>query len=254
MIKVLVALLLAGVASTSGGGGQAGTPTPASGDVPVVLELFTSEGCSSCPPADRLLIELTGKQPIKGALVIGIGEHVDYWDHQGWKDPFSDRLFSQRQTVYANAGGSNDIYTPQIIVDGIDTVVGHDRRAVFDAIRRAAGRKKPAMALEWSADTSKLAVTVGTSRETVDATVFLAITEDGLRTSVKRGENAGRTLDHAAVARRLTQVGKTDSDGSFSSVVPLALAPGWNRQALRIVVFVQVDKTRRIAAAATSGV
>jgi hypothetical protein len=253
MMKGLVTLLLAAVASTSGIG-QAGTSLPAPSDVPVVVELFTSEGCSSCPPADRLLIELTGKQPIEGALVIGVGEHVDYWDHQGWKDPFSDRLFSQRQTVYANAAGSNDIYTPQIIVDGSDAVVGHDRSAVFDAIRRAAGRKKPAMALEWSADTMKLAVTVGKSRETADATVFLAITEDGLRTSVKRGENAGRTLDHAAVARRLTQVGKTDSDGSFTGVVPLALAPGWNRHALGIVVFVQVDKTRRIAAAATSGV
>ena len=254
MMKVLVALLLAAVASTSGGGSQAGTSMPAPSDVPVVVELFTSEGCSSCPPADRLLIELTGKQPIKGALVIGIGEHVDYWDHQGWKDPFSDRLFSQRQTVYANAAGSNDIYTPQIIVDGIDAVVGHDRSAVFDAIRRAAGRKKPAIALEWSAGTSKLAVTVGKSRETADATVFLAITEDGLRTSVKRGENAGRTLDHAAVARRLTQVGKTDRDGSFTGVVPLGLAPGWNQHALRIVVLVQVDKTRRIAAAAAAGV
>ena len=254
MIKALVTLLLAAVASTSAGWGAAGTPMPDQSDVPVVVELFTSEGCSTCPPADRLLIELTGKQPIKGAIVIGIGEHVDYWDHQGWKDPFSDRLFSQRQTVYANAAGSNDIYTPQVIVDGSDAVVGHDRGAVFDAIRRAAGRKKPAIALEWSPDTSKLAVTVGKSHETADATVFLAITEDGLRTSVKRGENAGRTLDHAAVARRLTQVGKTDSDGSFTAVVPLPLAPGWNRHALRIVVFVQVDKTRRIAAAATSGI
>ena len=254
MMKVLVTLLLTAMASPLGGAGQAGTSMPAPSDVPVVVELFTSEGCSSCPPADKLLIELIGKQPIKGALVIGIGEHVDYWDHQGWKDPFSDRLFSQRQTVYANAGGSNDIYTPQIIVDGIDAVVGHDRRAVFDAIRRAAGRQKPAIALEWSADTAKLAVTVGKSRDTADATVFLAITEDGLRTSVKRGENAGRTLDHAAVARRLTQVGKTDGDGAFTGVVPLALAPGWNRQALRIVVLVQVDKTRRVAAAATSGV
>ena len=254
MMKGLVTLLLAAVATTSAGVGAARTSMPDPSDVPVVVELFTSEGCSTCPPADRLLIELTAKQPIKGALVIGIGEHVDYWDHQGWKDPFSDRLFSQRQTVYANASGSNDIYTPQIIVDGIDTVVGHDRSAVFDAIRRAAGRKKPAIALEWSAETSKLAVTVGRSPETADATVFVAITEDGLRTSVKRGENAGRMLDHAAVARRLTQVGKTDRDGSFSSVVPLALAPGWNRHALRIVVFVQTDKSRRIAGAATTGV
>jgi hypothetical protein len=253
VLKCTLLVSFALLAGTSPGMRVPGPAALDQSDVPVVVELFTSEGCSSCPPADRLLIELTDRQPIKGALVIGIGEHVDYWDHQGWTDPFSDRLFTQRQTVYSRAAGSNDIYTPQIIVDGVDALVGHDRAAVFDAIRRAAGRRKPAVALEWSPDTSQVSVTVEKSGETTDATVFLAVTEDGLRTPVKRGENAGRMLDHAAVARRLTQIGKTDGTGAFTGGVPVTIAAGWNRPKLRIVVFVQSDKSRRIAAAAAIG-
>jgi hypothetical protein len=249
----VAAALLAALAAASVGVRATARAVEQESETPVIVELFTSEGCSSCPPADRLLIELTDKQPIKGALVIGISEHVDYWDHQGWKDPFSDRLFTQRQSVYSRAAGSDDIYTPQIIVDGVDALVGHDRSAVFDAIRRAAGRRKAPVAVEWSPEASKVSVTVQQSRETAGATVFLAITEDGLRTPVARGENAGRTLDHAAVARRLTQIGKTDSAGGFTGSVPIALPPGWHRPKLRIVVFVQVDKSRRIVAAAAAG-
>jgi hypothetical protein len=225
----------------------------ASSAVPVIVELFTSEGCSSCPPADRVLIDLVEKQPIKGALVIGLGEHVDYWDQLGWKDPFSDRAFTTRQSVYAHATGAADIYTPQIIVDGVDAIVGHDRAAVHDAIRRAAGRRKADVRIEWAAGQSELSVAVERSPETANATVFLAITEDGLRTSVKRGENAGRTLDHAAVARKLLQLGKTDREGRFSSVVPVPLESAWSRQTLRIVVFVQNDSSRRVVAAGILG-
>ena len=233
-----------------------GTPAnrhPAQNSIPVIVELFTSEGCSSCPPADTLLIELIREQPVKGATVIGLSEHVDYWDRQGWKDPFSDRLFTQRQSAYARLAGGNDIYTPQIIVDGVDLVIGHDRPAVLAAIRRAAGREKRPVTLEWSADVSRLSVAVERSPRTVNSTVFLAITEDGLRTSVKRGENSGRTLNHTAVARRLIQIGKTDKDGGFEGVVPVPIASAWNRPNVRVVVFVQNDKSGRIEAASTIG-
>jgi hypothetical protein len=250
---LVAAALLAALAAASFGVRANTRAVQPEADTPVVVELFTSEGCSSCPPADRLLIDLTDKQPIKGALVIGISEHVDYWDHQGWKDPFSDRLFTERQSVYSRAAGSNDIYTPQIIVDGVAALVGHDRAAVFDAIRRAAGRRKQPVAVEWSPEASKASVTVEKSPETAGATVFLAVTEDGLRTPVARGENAGRTLDHAAVARRFTQIGKTDSAGGFTAVIPVTLAPGWHRPKIKIVVFVQVDKSRRVVAAAAVG-
>ncbi|HYN10709.1 MAG TPA: DUF1223 domain-containing protein [Vicinamibacterales bacterium] len=247
----LVVVFAGGMATVGAGPRAAGGQ--ASATVPVIVELFTSEGCSSCPPADRLLIELVEQQPIKGALVIGIGEHVDYWDQLGWKDPFSDRAFTTRQSVYAHATGAADVYTPQIIVDGVDVLVGHDRAGVHDAIRRAAGRRKADVRLDWAPRRSELSVGVERSSETANATVFLAITEGGLRTSVKRGENAGRMLDHAAVARKLFQLGKTDREGRFSSVVPLSLEPAWSRQTLRIVVFVQTDNSRRVVAAAILG-
>lgn len=232
--------------------GTSANRRPGQSSIPIIVELFTSEGCSSCPPADTLLIELIREQPVKGATVIGLSEHVDYWDRLGWKDPFSDRLFTQRQSAYARLAGANDIYTPQIIVDGVDLVIGHDRPAVLDAIRRAAAREKRPVTLEWSADAA-LSVAVDRSPRTVNSTVFLAVTEDGLRTSVKRGENSGRTLDHAAVARRLIQIGKTDKDGGFEGAVPVSIAPAWNRPHVRVVVFVQNDKSGRIEAASTIG-
>jgi hypothetical protein len=231
----------------------AGRQEPSGPQVPVVVELFTSEGCSSCPPADELLIDLTGKQPVNGALIIGLSEHVDYWDRQGWKDPFSDRLFTQRQSAYASATGLPDIYTPQVIVDGADAVVGNDRAAVVAAIRRAASRRKLPIALAWSGSGSQVSITIDRSPETANATVFLAITEDGLRSSVTRGENAGRTLEHSAVTRRLSQVGKTDKAGTFTSIVPVALAPTWKRGSAKVIAFVQSDATRRIVAIAAIG-
>jgi hypothetical protein len=221
--------------------------------VPVVVELFTSEGCSSCPPADQLLTNLVGTQPIKEALVIGLSEHVDYWDRQGWKDPFSDRLFTQRQSAYAAAVLLSDIYTPQVIVDGADAVVGNDRAAVVSAIRRAASRRKVPIALAWSSTGPQVSITIDKSPETANATVFLAVTEDGLRSSVARGENAGRTLEHSAVTRRLSQIGKADKEGKFTSVVPVTFAPTWKRGSTKVIVFVQSDATRRIAAVAAIG-
>ena len=162
-----------------------------------------------------MLIELIREQPVKGAAVIGLSEHVDYWDRLGWKDPFRTGSSPSASRHTRGWRAANDIYTPQIIVDGVDLVIGHDRPAVLDAIRRAAGREKRPVTLEWSADVSRLSVAVDRSPRTANATVFLAVTEDGLRTSVKRGENSGRMLDHAAVARRLIQIGKTDKDGGF---------------------------------------
>lgn len=243
-----VALCLAALAA---GARAAGRQTTAA--VPVIVELFTSEGCSSCPPADRVLLDLVEQQPITGALVLGLGEHVDYWDQLGWKDPFSDRAFTTRQSVYAKAVGALDIYTPQIIVDGVDVLVGHDRAGVHDAIRRAVRQRKADVRLEWTSGHSQVSVGVDRSTETANATVFLAITEDGLRTSVKRGENAGRTLDHAAVTRTLQQIGKTDREGRFSAVVPVPLASVWKRPSLRIIVFVQNDRSRRVVAAGALG-
>jgi len=205
--------------------------------VPVLVELFTSEGCESCPPADQLLIELIRTRSIAGAQVIGLSEHVDYWNQLGWTDPFSSKQFSDRQTAYGKAL-RKDVYTPQVVVDGRFVAVGSNREEVIQAIRSAAEKTTPAVSLAWTPD---LRITVEPNRWTVGADVYLAITEDGLRSDVRRGENAGRQLSHAAVTRVLTRIGATGRDGSFSQNVPVApmVDLSWRRSALRVVVFLQ---------------
>src|SRR6185295_18953420 len=117
---------------------SAGVILAAQSPVPVVVELFTSEGCSSCPPADNVLTDLLRDQPIAGVQVIGFSEHVDYWDQLGWKDPFSNAAFTARQTAYSATLHRSDIYTPQIVVDGAAEMVGSDRASVIAAISRRA--------------------------------------------------------------------------------------------------------------------
>jgi hypothetical protein len=216
--------------------------------IPVIVELFTSEGCSSCPPADAVLIDLVEHQPVAGVQVIGLGEHVDYWDRQGWKDRFSDHVFTQRQQAYATAAGSSDVYTPQMFVDGGAPFVGSDRTAAIAAIRRAAARPKPAIALNATGPNS-YAVSIGPSRAIAGATVWLAIVEDGLSSMVTGGENSGRALRHAAVTRRLITLGKADKDGSFAREGSLDLDPRWKRPALHAIVIVQPGSFGPIAAA-----
>src|SRR3981081_1955727 len=109
--------------------------------VPVVLELFTSEGCSSCPAADALLAKLEQQQPIGGAEIIALEEHVDYWDHQGWVDPYSSSQWTQRQQAYAFGFGDHGIYTPELVVNGRSGFVGshegHTYRAIAGAVEQA---------------------------------------------------------------------------------------------------------------------
>ena len=141
-------LAFAGISSGIGVGLSAQTPpttapagAPAKAAVPVVIELFTSEGCSSCPPADDVLATLVREQPLRGVQIIGLGEHVDYWDRLGWRDQFSSALFTARQNEYAQrAFHADSIYTPQLIVNGETQVVGSDAKKVKQAIAKAAER------------------------------------------------------------------------------------------------------------------
>jgi hypothetical protein len=149
-IAVRAAGLLAGVLAVAT---QASTRSPAhagqSSRVEVVAELFTSEGCSSCPPADQLLASLASAQPIEGVDVLALGEHVDYWDRLGWRDPFSSALFSQRQNQYDEAVfRTNQVYTPQLVADGQFQCVGSDRAAVERALRAAAALPKAIVVAE----------------------------------------------------------------------------------------------------------
>jgi len=244
-MKAFLLVPAAAVAISVAGGRERSAP-PAD-RVPVIVELFTSEGCSSCPPADAVLIDLVEHQPVSGALVIGLSEHVDYWDRQGWRDPFSSHGFTERQSAYAASAGSGEVYTPQMFVDGGAPFVGSDRARAISVITRAAATAKPVVSLQLSADV--LTVSVPRDRQTASAPVWLAIVEDGLSSSVTGGENAGRSLRHAAVTRRLVSIGKTDKDGGFAREVPLGLDAKWKRAALHAVVFVQPESIGRVAAA-----
>jgi len=244
-----LALLVAG-ASLAGEQAHPGmTAAPAPPRVPVVLELFTSEGCSSCPPADRLLAELLEEQPVPGALVIGISEHVDYWDHQGWRDPFSSALFTRRQQVFAARFGTDRIYTPQIVVDGRAEFVGGDRAEALAGIRRAAASPKTPIGLAWATSERRAIHVQVAPGAAPNADVWLVMVEDGLSSVVTRGENDGHTLHHAAVARRLTKLGETSKDGSFEAEPAAAPDPEWHAQALTAVVVLQDRRSGAIIGA-----
>jgi hypothetical protein len=232
----------------------------------VVVELFTSEGCSSCPPADQVLSRLEsprnpavvrGKQaPISvqpGVEVIALGEHVDYWDQLGWKDRFSSPLFSARQQDYGRAFHLESVYTPQMVVNGQTEILGSDSRAVQYAIAKAAKEPQAQVAIAMtSADTVSFSVSKLPSGSH-EADVLLGVAEGGLVTSVYGGENGGRQLRHAAVVRSLTSLGRLDPKrpGEYSAVAQLNLRPDWNRANLKLVLFVQDRVTRRILGAAS---
>ena len=232
---------------------SARTATDAAPPVPVIVELFTSEGCSSCPPADRLLIDLVKTQPVKDALIIGLSEHVDYWNQLGWKDPFSDHQFSQRQSQYAAAAGTSDIYTPQMVVDGRESFVGSDRAAAMAAIGRAAATPKAPIVLGWTTTSPRrLTVQMTGGASAAGAVVIAAVVEDGLSVPVRRGENSGQTLQHSAVTRRLVEIGRVDRSGNFSHAgVRLDVDPSWRTSNLRFVVLAYVEGRHQIVAAAT---
>ena len=225
-------------------------PAPGPAAVPVVVELFTSEGCSSCPAADAALRELETAQPVPGVEVIALGQHVDYWNRLGWQDPFSAPAFTQRQRDYAAGFGAGS-YTPQAVVNGQYEFVGSRRQQLTATIEKAAKAPRAAVSLA-PAGAGTVAVRVGSvPAGTAPAEVVLALTETGLSSQVGRGENAGRRLRHAAVVRTLRPLGAVGSDGTFSATVPLNLAAQWSPSHLRAVVLVQEKASRRIVGAAS---
>jgi hypothetical protein len=215
----------------------------ASAQTPVVVELFTSEGCSSCPPADALLMKLSQQG---GTDLVLLGEHVDYWNYIGWTDRFSSSQFSQRQSDYAHALNSS-VYTPQMVIDGSKQFVGGDASEAQRAIASEARQPKPAqVTLHWEA-ANRLHVSVQSPAEE-NGNVLLVITEDGLSTSVEAGENGGRTLHHAAVVRQLRKLGDGDK-GAFNANVDLAPKADWNPAKLKVAVLVQDPATMKILGA-----
>jgi hypothetical protein len=216
--------------------------------IPVLVELFTSEGCSSCPPADALLMDLDLRQPVAGAEVVALGEHVDYWNELGWKDRFSSADYTQRQGRYAARFHLGSVYTPQMIVNGRTEFVGNDTARAAAAIAGAAHRRdtQPSIAIAAAGNVVEVNIT-NAGPHPLD--VLLAITESDLSTQVGRGENHGRLLRHTAVVRDLRKIGKTSS-GQFAARPQLALKPDWRHDKLRAVIFLQDPSTLEITGAA----
>jgi hypothetical protein len=257
MMKYLPFIAVAGVLASVGieAIGVAGRAERADPllDGPVVVELFTSEGCSSCPPADAWLRELAAGGAVGRVAVIALSEHVDYWNRLGWKDPFSSAAMTARQGLYATALGAQ-VYTPQMVVDGEAEFIGSDHQAGTTAIRHAAASKRAAITAEVAIATPVIDVraTIAPGRldRLPDADVVVAITEDGLVSSVAAGENQGRRLAHAAVARyfqKVERVKKNSPSASVSTRIPID--PAWSLQKSRVVVLLQARDDARIVGA-----
>jgi hypothetical protein len=221
---------------------------------PVLVELFTSEGCSSCPPADALLARLLQQQPVPTADIIVLEEHVDYWESLGWHDRFSSHQFTDRQTSYAHALNIEGDYTPQMVVDGTAQFVGNDSTQALRAITTAAKTPKPALKLSpLMLDSGRLSDSVANASVVAlpKADLYAALIETMASTDVKRGENGGRTLHHVSVVRAMQKVGTSEQLANplfFSFAIPKdSVIPN-----LRVVAFVQRASQGSVLAAATS--
>jgi hypothetical protein len=228
---------------------------------PVIVELFTSEGCSSCPPAEALLRRLETDQPIEGAEVIALEEHVDYWNHDGWTDSYSAAEWTVRQQEYVARFKGDGPYTPQMIVDGQRQFTGSNERDAREAIGAAAHKTRIEVSIQpgspTKSDSQRFEVRVGNvpgteSGNTADA--WIAVTEDHLETPVHGGENKGMTLQHAAVVRTLHKIGEAPANGRPPLVdeAQVKFKSNWKRENLRVVVFVQDRKSLRVFGAAST--
>lgn len=207
---------------------------------PVLVELFTSEGCSDCPPADRLLEQLDPR-------VVVLSEHVDYWNYLGWKDPYSSHENSVRQDEYGHRFQTDGAYTPQMVVDGMAQFNGSDAKRAAAEIAKATERPKALVRLERNP--TGLHVNVDSSPES--AGVFLALAQDSGTSQVSNGENKGHQLHHVAMVRSLRKIGSVKRGASFSQAAPLPASAD-----LRVIVFVQQGTTGPVLGAAelpTSG-
>ena len=227
--------------------------------VPVIVELFTSEGCSSCPSADTLLSRLDRSQPVAGAQIIALEEHVDYWNNLGWVDPFSAPQYRVRQNDYAQRFSIDSVFTPQMVVNGQVQFTGNDGSRALQEIGRVA--QAPGMQVDLrtavnSGDPELLDLFVQVTNlkagKTRGADVYLAVTEKDLVSNVLRGENSGRQLRHAPVVRSFGVIGKIQSSGANTGQIvnTLRLPREWRRENLRAVVFVQEHDASKITGAA----
>src|SRR5215470_15368077 len=217
-----------------------------SGPTPILVELFTAEGCSDCPPADAFLRMLDSKQPVPGAQLIVLEEHVDYWDDQGWKDPFSSHALTLRQDNYVYRMRLASPYTPQMVVDGAYQFVGSDRGSATKALQSARSSSKIGVRITApKLENNKTILHLDTDVLPVKADVLVAVATDHAESQVLRGENGGRHLEHVAIVKSIDKVGKAEKGQAFSKDVSVkALTP-----ISRVIVFLQEPNQGKILGA-----
>ena len=219
---------------------------------PVLVELFTSEGCSDCPPADDLLARLDREQFVAGAEAIVLSEHVTYWNHQGWSDPFSSDLMDKRQQQYARTLALGTLYTPQIVVDGTEQFVGSDAMKLQSALEREAAKSKLDLGIENAQIDTKGAVIFSVHLPPgTTGMLVAAVAQDATVSRVSRGENAGRTLHHVAVVRALKEYNATSAALAHALTLPgpVQLSNRSSGMSDRLVVFL-VDSNGKVLGAA----
>jgi hypothetical protein len=224
--------------------------------IPVLVELFTSEGCSSCPPADKFLEKLD-RQPVPGAEMIVLSEHVDYWNHIGWKDPYSSHLYSDRQSAYDDRFGLDSVYTPQMVVDGTTEFVGSNMGLADKAFAKALNTPKISVHLssvslepDHTLRARVEAEAIPSSFGEPEVEVYVVLALNRAESHVSGGENGGRTLSHVAVVRDLVKVGPLKHDNGFSQDVRLKLESGLDTHNIRVIAFVQEPKQGKVLGAA----
>jgi hypothetical protein len=202
--------------------------TAAQAGDPVVVELFTSQGCSSCPPADRIFSELAQDEDI-----IPLALHVDYWDYLGWRDVFGSPAYSDRQRAYAHARGERMVYTPQMVIGGIDQVVGSRVMKVAKLLRKHAERDLPVdLTLERHGD--EIAVRAEAEGDLPEMIVLMVTYLPEATIEIERGENAGRTITYNNIVQDMVPLGTWDGQGVFTATAP---AP----EGRPVVVLVQAE-------------
>ena len=220
----------------------------------IVLELYTSQGCYSCPPADRLLAKLGDEASAHGRLLVPLAFHVDYWNYIGWTDPFSSKEWTARQRRYRRVLRQRSIYTPQLVIDGWRQCVGSDERTVRLEIDRAAQEASAARIDLHVADDGEggLEVLVGAELEAaVEASsleALVVVFQNGLVTAIPRGENASKTLENEYVVRRMERAFTLDgtAGATASGALRVALGEDWDRDHLGVAAFLQDPKSLKI--------
>jgi hypothetical protein len=224
--------------------------------VPILIELFTSEGCSSCPPADAWLLQMDTAQPVNGAQLIVLSEHVDYWDHDGWKDPYSSSLLTGRQTEYEHVFKLDSPYTPQVVINGTVNLSLTDNQQAQQAFQQASGATVIPISIRSAAITQgnpavlHAQVEIDGSSADRKADVYEAIALSHAESQVLHGENGGKRLSHVAVVQELTKIGKLEKGKAFSRAIDIKLKPGTDPKNVRLIVFAQEPGPGKVLGAA----